>query len=233
MSAAYAGVAGVASTVASAATSTAAVASSVASTVASTVGATSTPAAGTPTSATQMLAAQRAPIYIHSKCMVVDDVYMIMGSANINERSLSGRRDTEIAFGAYQPAFVETHSEGRRGGVQAFRMQLWAAHLGIKDSSELEFCRNPGTLDVAREVGKRAHKHWDQYTQVAIVDMSGHLMPYPYTVERNGGEVSVVGTDSGCALQASSSKEHCFPDTAASITGCASYYTYGTSAVTM
>lgn len=42
-------------------------------------------------------------IYVHSKGMIVDDEYIIMGSANINQRSLEGTRDTEIAMGAYQP----------------------------------------------------------------------------------------------------------------------------------
>jgi len=42
-------------------------------------------------------------IYVHSKGMIVDDEYVLMGSANINQRSLEGTRDTEIAMGAYQP----------------------------------------------------------------------------------------------------------------------------------
>merc|ERR1712107_495531 len=41
----------------------------------------------------------RAPIYIHSKTMIIDDEWMIMGSANINQRSMDGERDTEIAYG--------------------------------------------------------------------------------------------------------------------------------------
>ena len=32
-----------------------------------------------------------------SKMMIVDDSYIIVGSANINERSMSGTRDTEMA----------------------------------------------------------------------------------------------------------------------------------------
>ena len=36
-------------------------------------------------------------IYIHSKLMIVDDEYAIIGSANINDRSLLGSRDSEIA----------------------------------------------------------------------------------------------------------------------------------------
>jgi phospholipase D1/2 len=36
-------------------------------------------------------------IYIHSKLMVVDDRFALLGSANINDRSLLGERDSEIA----------------------------------------------------------------------------------------------------------------------------------------
>ena len=38
-------------------------------------------------------------IYHFSKMMIVDDAYIIVGSANINERSMSGTRDTEMAVG--------------------------------------------------------------------------------------------------------------------------------------
>ena len=34
-------------------------------------------------------------IYIHSKCMIVDDTHIIIGSANINDRSMLGSRDHE------------------------------------------------------------------------------------------------------------------------------------------
>lgn len=36
-------------------------------------------------------------IYVHSKLMIVDDNYVIMGSANINDRSMLGTRDSEVA----------------------------------------------------------------------------------------------------------------------------------------
>ena len=45
-------------------------------------------------------------VYVHSKGMIVDDEYVIIGSANINQRSLEGIRDTEIAMGAYQPQYT-------------------------------------------------------------------------------------------------------------------------------
>lgn len=42
-------------------------------------------------------------IYVHAKGMIVDDEYVIIGSANINQRSMAGTKDTEIAMGSYQP----------------------------------------------------------------------------------------------------------------------------------
>ena len=36
-------------------------------------------------------------VYVHSKIMVIDDVAAIIGSANINDRSMQGSRDSEIA----------------------------------------------------------------------------------------------------------------------------------------
>ena len=39
---------------------------------------------------------------------VFDDEYIIVGSANINQRSMSGKRDTEIAVGACQVQYLYT-----------------------------------------------------------------------------------------------------------------------------
>lgn len=36
-------------------------------------------------------------VYVHSKLMIIDDKTVICGSANINDRSLIGKRDSEIA----------------------------------------------------------------------------------------------------------------------------------------
>jgi phospholipase D1/2 len=52
---------------------------------------------------------RRFQIYVHSKMMIVDDAYIIVGSANINERSMAGDRDTEIAMGAYQPNYLTSY----------------------------------------------------------------------------------------------------------------------------
>jgi phosphatidylserine/phosphatidylglycerophosphate/cardiolipin synthase-like enzyme len=50
---------------------------------------------------------RRFMIDVHLKGMIVDDEYVLMGSANKNQRSMEGTRYTEIAMGAYQPNHVE------------------------------------------------------------------------------------------------------------------------------
>ena len=41
--------------------------------------------------------------HVPVQMMIMDDEYVLLGSANYNQRSLDGSRDTEIAVGAYQP----------------------------------------------------------------------------------------------------------------------------------
>ena len=66
----------------------------------------------------------RHPVYVHSKLMVVDDDYIILGSANINQRSLGGNRDTEICIGAFQPEYTINETEPR-GDIHTFRYNFW------------------------------------------------------------------------------------------------------------
>jgi len=64
---------------------------------------------------------RRMMIYVHSKGMIVDDEYVISGSANINQRSMDGSRDTEIAMGGYQPHHTWLAKNNRpRGQVRNF-----------------------------------------------------------------------------------------------------------------
>ncbi|XWS45611.1 hypothetical protein CRYUN_Cryun15aG0151100 [Craigia yunnanensis] len=73
----------------------------------------------------------RFMIYVHAKGMIIDDEYVIVGSANINQRSMAGTKDTEIAMGAYQPHYTWAEKKKHpRGQVYGYRMSLWAEHLG-------------------------------------------------------------------------------------------------------
>ena len=67
----------------------------------------------------------RHPVYVHSKLMVVDDDYILLGSANINQRSLGGNRDSEICIGGYQPSQTnETAMGSPKRSVHTFRLLL-------------------------------------------------------------------------------------------------------------
>lgn len=50
--------------------------------------------------------------------MLVDDEYVIVGSANINKRSMAGTRDTELAVGTYQPGYMAKGGELPKGQVR-------------------------------------------------------------------------------------------------------------------
>ncbi|XP_017779979.1 PREDICTED: phospholipase D2 [Nicrophorus vespilloides] len=74
-------------------------------------------------------------IYVHSKLMIVDDKLVICGSANINDRSLIGKRDSEIAVRIEDQDF----DDGRMNGnsfpcgkyAGSLRKYLFKEHLGL------------------------------------------------------------------------------------------------------
>ncbi|KAI9658162.1 MAG: Phospholipase D1 [Alyxoria varia] len=74
-------------------------------------------------------------LYIHGKCMIVDDRYVIIGSANINERSMLGSRDSEVAAIVHDTELLESKMAGEPYQVGRFphtlRMRLMREHLGI------------------------------------------------------------------------------------------------------
>lgn len=66
-------------------------------------------------------------IFVHSKGMIVDDEYVILGSGNINQHSLEGTRDTKIAMGAYQPRYTLASKPCPPHGQACFQeIQLYA-----------------------------------------------------------------------------------------------------------
>ncbi|KAH1050924.1 hypothetical protein GYH30_021059 [Glycine max] len=126
---------------------------------------------------------RRFMIYVHAKGMVIDDEYVIIGSANINQRSLDGSRDTEIAMGAYQPNYTWTEKNAHpRGQVYGYRMSLSAEHL-----ADLDHCfTEPHNLECVRHVNKIAKQNWDIYVSEEGNRMRGHLMQYPVKISKDG-----------------------------------------------
>nr|CAD1835371.1 unnamed protein product [Ananas comosus var. bracteatus] len=126
---------------------------------------------------------RRFMIYVHSKGMIVDDEFVILGSANINQRSLEGLRDTEIAMGAYQPQYTWARKQSApRGQIHGYRMSLWAEHIGFLEES---FTR-PESLECLRHIRSIGEMNWKQFASDQITEMRGHLLKYPVDVDRKG-----------------------------------------------
>ncbi len=74
-------------------------------------------------------------LYIHAKCMVVDDRIAIIGSANINERSMLGSRDSECAAVVRDTDMTWSTMNSEPYLVGRFphtlRMHLMREHLGV------------------------------------------------------------------------------------------------------
>lgn len=151
--------------------------------------------------------ARRFMIYVHAKMMIVDDEYIIVGSANINQRSMDGARDSEIAMGAYQPHHISTRTPAR-GQVHGFRMALWYEHLGMLDDS----FQHPESTECVKKVNKITDKYWDLFASENLEsDLPGHLLRYPVAVSGEGQVTELPGSEF-------------FPDTNARILGTKSDY---------
>ncbi|KAF8169373.1 hypothetical protein BJ912DRAFT_181903 [Pholiota molesta] len=74
-------------------------------------------------------------LYIHSKVMIVDDRRVIIGSANINDRSQKGDGDSEIALVVEDDDMINSTMDGEQYPVSRFaatlRRQLYKEHLGL------------------------------------------------------------------------------------------------------
>jgi phosphatidylserine/phosphatidylglycerophosphate/cardiolipin synthase-like enzyme len=63
--------------------------------------------------------------YVHTKMTIVDDQYAIVGSANLNRRSMT--HDSEVGAGIFDPS--------ENPFAKRLRVALWAKHLGLAASS--------------------------------------------------------------------------------------------------
>lgn len=142
---------------------------------------------------------RRFMIYVHSKFAIFDDETALIGSANINSRSMDGSRDTEIAAFCWQPDHVaegptaygddiEGDINTPSGEVAAFRCAIWSEHLG----EYLDEFATPSSLESVRKVRELATENWNHFAEDTDEpgDMPhGHLAAYPYKFDHETGEV--------------------------------------------
>lgn len=113
-------------------------------------------------------------IYVHSKLMVVDDRFALLGSANINDRSLLGSRDSELAVLIKDTAIehVDLCGDDRDLPVRTFardlRRQAWRKIFGltakVRPANALEQkIDKPGDPKTWRAIQKVARDNTDAY----------------------------------------------------------------------
>jgi phospholipase D1/2 len=76
---------------------------------------------------------------VHSKVMIVDDVFVRVGSSNLNNRSMGLDSECDLAF----------ESEDRKdlcNAITHFRARLMAEHLGVDHEQVAEAIENSGSL---------------------------------------------------------------------------------------
>lgn len=81
-------------------------------------------------------------VYVHSKIMIVDDRVAIIGSSNINDRSMQGERDSEVAVIIEDLDMIDGKMNGVDFKVGTFahslRCDLFKEHLGLLDDNKDE-----------------------------------------------------------------------------------------------
>jgi phospholipase D1/2 len=126
-------------------------------------------------------------LYIHGKCLIVDDRIVIVGSSNINDRSQLGFHDSELSIVMEDTKILETTMNGQpyKAGHHAatLRRMLWREHLGLippqpLDASDDANAQPPGDSANDNQEGDEfefvadplSDKVWDMWTQQATVN---------------------------------------------------------------
>ncbi|XP_067325735.1 phospholipase D2 [Anolis sagrei] len=109
-------------------------------------------------------------VYIHSKMLIADDRLVIIGSANINDRSLLGKRDSELAVVLEDTEFVASIMDGQAFQAGRFalslRLDCFKCVLGASSERDTEI-QDPVSDHFFHEVWqKRASSNTDVYDKV-------------------------------------------------------------------
>ncbi|KAM3823440.1 phospholipase D2 isoform 2-T3 [Vipera latastei] len=81
-------------------------------------------------------------VYIHSKMLIADDRLVIIGSANINDRSLLGKRDSELAVLVEDTELVPSTMGGQEYAAGKFtlslRLECFRCILGVAPEDDVD-----------------------------------------------------------------------------------------------
>ncbi|XP_021682219.2 phospholipase D zeta 1 isoform X2 [Hevea brasiliensis] len=140
-------------------------------------------------------------VYVHSKVMIVDDRVALIGSSNINDRSLLGSRDSEIGVVIEDKEFVDSSMNGEpwKAGkfTHSLRCSLWSEHLGLDAGEENTriyqdvFGCLPNDLIHSRAALRQSVNHWKEKLGHTTIDLG--IAPEKLEFHENG-ETKVIDT---------------------------------------
>jgi len=102
-------------------------------------------------------------VYVHSKLLIVDDRVTLIGSSNINDRSLIGHRDSEIAVVIHDTETTPSimNEQPYEAGVftLALRQYLFREHLGLIVNEEGQI-KEKSDINVKDPVCDKFYNTW-------------------------------------------------------------------------
>ena len=138
---------------------------------------------------------QEVPTYIHSKFFLVDDRFLSVGSANMNNRSMGLDTEVNVAWEAApeEHAMIES--------IRRIRADLLAEHTGAKDSASLgELPARKGLVDylerLAGSGSSRLRRHPCLDVDPAEYESLTSMLPdgFPFDMEQPESENIVYET---------------------------------------
>jgi len=139
---------------------------------------------------------QTEMVYIHSKLMIVDDRVTIIGSANFNDRSMLGHKDSEICVLTEDTQMVDSVMGGQAYKAGKFskslRMKAWSEFCGldVEDKEAMKVLEDPSCDECWEYLTKLAADNTDRYEKV-FKDL------VPSNRIRRGEDLHGTGTSSG------------------------------------
>lgn len=129
-------------------------------------------------------------IYVHSKLVIVDDRVAILGSANLNDRSLLGNRDSELAVMVRDDEQVQVKLNGIdnqpvSANVHNLRVRLWQKIFGLMGSSA------PATDMISVLHAPAAPSTWRAVQQLAEANAEAYQHAFPFVARLQGKSSSI------------------------------------------
>lgn len=118
-------------------------------------------------------------IYVHSKLLIADDRVAVLGSANINDRSQLGNRDSELAVIVRDDEQKSVNLDGVKpvmvsSCVNGLRVRLWKKLFGLMGGAH-------PAHSLADVVGKPAAKEtWEAIQKVAYANAQAYKDAFPF-----------------------------------------------------